>query len=237
VTFGDAEIRNGEPRVYVYEAATGSERFHFTGHSDIPLGLAFSPDGTRLCSYGGDRTALIWDVARARSAAPPPKSLDAAWADLLSPDAGKGLTTIFYMTAHPAGTIRLLSEKVKPVPTADRKRVAELIDKLSNENFNEREKASRELSELAPTALDQIREAARKTESAEVRNRLAPILARESDERVTGERLRVVRAVEILERIGSPATDKLLRELATGSSGAELTRNATEAVRRMGKGK
>jgi WD40 repeat protein len=237
VTFGDAEIRNREPRVYVYEAATGSERFHFTGHSDIPLGLAFSPDGTRLCSYGGDRTALIWDVAGARSASPLPKSLDAAWADLMSPEAGKGFAAIWYMTADPAGTISHVRERLKPVPPVDRKTVAGLIDRLGSEDFQEREKASRELSELAPGAINQIREAAGKTDSAEARNRLAPILARETAERLTGERLRVLRAVEVLERIGNPAADKLLHELAAGAADAVLTRDATEAVRRMGKGK
>ena len=60
---------------------------------------------------------------------------------------------------------------------SDAKAVAALIGKLGSPEFDEREAASKALARLAPGALDQLRESAGKSESPEIRTRLAAILA------------------------------------------------------------
>jgi hypothetical protein len=224
--------RRGEIRVY--EVAIGSERFHFAGHTDSATGVSFSPDGSRLCSYAGDRTLLVWDVTGDRLAsAPPPRSAEAAWTDLSSTDGGKGFAAVRYLAADPASAVRLLADRVKPVATADPKAVAALVGKLGSTEFEEREAASKALAALAPAALDQLREAAGKSEWPEVRTRLAAILAGSGGTRLAGEHLRAARAVEALERIGSPGARKVLLGLAGGAAGAGLTRDAAAAVERL----
>ncbi|HEV3383930.1 MAG TPA: sigma-70 family RNA polymerase sigma factor [Gemmata sp.] len=224
--------------VRVFEVATGSERFRFTGHADCPLGVAFSPDGTRLCSYGGDRTLLIWDVTGTRLAStPPPKNVNAAWADLASQDAGRGFAAVRYLAADPGSAIRLATERVKPVAAADPKVVAGLIGKLSSNEFKVRESASMELAALAPGAVDQILKAAQETNSPEVRARLEAILPSGNGAALQGEQLHGARVVEVLERIASPDARKLLGALAKGTPDAILTREAAGAVRRLGGGK
>ncbi|HEV3438545.1 MAG TPA: PQQ-binding-like beta-propeller repeat protein, partial [Gemmata sp.] len=221
--------------VHVYEVATGSDRFRFLGHVDAALGVKFSPDGTRLCSFADDHTLLIWDVTGTRLAsAPPPKNVDTAWADLESPDAGKGFAAIRYLAGDPTSAVRLVAEGVKPVAFVDAKVVAALIQKLGSPEFQDREGASKELAVFAPAVVDQLREAAGKSESPEVRTRLQTILARVDVTKLTGERLRAARAVEVLERIGSAEARKVLSGLVAGAPGAELTRNAAASIARMG---
>ena len=52
------------------------------------------------------------------------------------------------------------------------------------------------------------------------------------------QRLRLLRAVEALERIGTPEATELLRELSRGARGAEQTREAAASLKRLeGKGR
>jgi hypothetical protein len=45
--------------------------------------------------------------------------------------------------------------------------------------------------------------------------------------------LRLLRSVEVLERIGSPAAKAVLEKLAAGASASAVTREAKEAVKRL----
>jgi putative hemolysin len=45
-------------------SATGLEQFRLRGHQQGGCDLCWSPDGKRLASSSGDRTARIWDVAQ-----------------------------------------------------------------------------------------------------------------------------------------------------------------------------
>jgi hypothetical protein len=48
------------------------------------------------------------------------------------------------------------------------------------------------------------------------------------------ERLRVLRSLEVLERIGSSEARQVIQILAGGAPGAQLTREAKAALRRLG---
>ena len=50
---------------------------------------------------------------------------------------------------------------------------------------------------------------------------------------LSGEPLRMVRAVQVLEGVGDPGALRLLQELAQGGTGALLTYEAAAAVRRV----
>jgi hypothetical protein len=115
---------------------------------------------------------------------------------------------------------------------ADPKTVTDLIGKLGSVEFAEREGASKKLAALAPGVIDQLRAAAEKSDSPEVRGRLREILSGVSETKLSGDRLRAVRAVEILERIGTPKAQKVLASLAAGAPGSALTEDAAAALSR-----
>ncbi|MFZ1109266.1 MAG: caspase family protein [Rhodomicrobium sp.] len=48
--------------IRLYDFASGEMKALLKGHTNVVMGLAFSPDGKTLISGGGDSTAILWDV-------------------------------------------------------------------------------------------------------------------------------------------------------------------------------
>ena len=109
-----------------------------------------------------------------------------------------------------------------------------MVGELDHERFATREAASRELQQHGDAARPELEKAlARPGVSLEYRQRLEQILGQLA--RPTGECLRDLRAIEVLERLGTPNARGLLRDLATGDPAARLTREAKLALDRLGK--
>jgi hypothetical protein len=71
--------------------------------------------------------------------------------------------------------------------------------------------------------------------SPEARRRIEQLLHQVTEERLypTADQLRAVRAVEVLERIGSPQARRVLAALAGGAPQAQLTVEAQTALERL----
>ncbi|MGH7223239.1 MAG: hypothetical protein ACRELF_08425, partial [Gemmataceae bacterium] len=116
--------------------------------------------------------------------------------------------------------------------TAERARWRKSIADLDDGDFAVREKASRELRELGVEAELVLRRAAAEKVTLEVRRRLEQILASDEMKHPSGASLRKVRAVQVLERIGTPAARELLVEWSRGDADAWLTQEAKASLRR-----
>ena len=81
---------------------------------------------------------------------------------------------------------------------------------------------------------DALKIALRRSESAEVRQRIGRILEAARDTNPTEARLREIRAVEVLEMLATPLALEHLTVLARGARGANLTRDARAALQRLG---
>lgn len=222
--------------VRVWELATGGERLRFSGHRGAVLELAFSPDGTLLVSGSGDRSAVTWDATGAVLPVAPkhqPKDATDAWARLADRDAAAGFGAVRYLSARPAETVPLFVKGLRPVPAADAKAVAGLVEKLRSEDFVEREAAQKELAALGEGATGALRAALAGTADAETRQRLTKLLAPLDGLARSGDRLRALRATEVLERAGTAEAREALRGWAGGARGAELTDAARAALARL----
>jgi RNA polymerase sigma factor (sigma-70 family) len=231
----------GDPSVHLVEIATGKDRRRFTGHTGRVLSLSTSADGTKLISGSADTTALVWDLTGKSSAAEDrgkplsAKEIEAGWEDLAKDDSARAFDTILRFSAASREPIAFFRHSIKPVPAADEKRLERLIADLDAEEFEVRENASQELERLAEGAVDACRKALEAKPSAESRRRLERLLSKQVHElgRPSAERLRVLRALEILERAGTAVARQLLEELSKGAPGAGITREAKACLARI----
>src|SRR5262249_23115636 len=113
-------------------------------------------------------------------------------------------------------------------------RVKELLRQLDSEQFREREAAGKELENLGRLAEPALRQALESKPSLEVRRRLEELLAKVVEQALPPESLRRLRALQVVEQIGSAQARELLKALAGGIAHAPETQEARAALERLG---
>jgi WD40 repeat protein len=219
--------------VTVWEVATGGKRVSLEGgHRGQVTALAFTPDGTALASGGEDTVALLWDLS-GRPVAAAAGELERLWAELGDGNAAKAYRALGRLAAAPDRTVPFVCERVRPAAAIDGARVERLIRDLDAATFAARERATVELGRLGERAEPALRAALAGAPSPEVRRRAERVLKAVRKRQFSPERVRELRAVELLERIGGVEGRRALEELAGGDAGAALTRDANEALGRL----
>jgi dipeptidyl aminopeptidase/acylaminoacyl peptidase len=222
--------------IRLWEVGTGQERHRFEGHRHSVFALDFSRDGRRLASGGVDATSLIWDVwsligaDRERAAALSDKELDHLWTVLGDEtNAARAYQAMRRLLRDPPRTMQLFGERVRPVPATDGTQMARWIADLDSTEFAVREKAVQELAKRGEAVEGALRKALEDRPSLEVRQRLKLLL-----EKLQGvNRLRMLRAVEVLEHLGTVEARRLLETLAQGAEEARLTQEGKAALGRL----
>jgi WD40 repeat protein len=223
--------------IRLWDLETGKELRKLTGHRGKAASLLFSVDGKTLISAGDDTTVLFWDVAavthRVRPRATPlsVNEWDALWQDLAGADAA--YRAINTLSAAPARAVAFLQKRLRPAHAPNAKRIARLIDDLDSRNFAARERATQELEALGEAAEPALRRSLQKRPSLEFRRRVERVLV--SLALPSGDGLRALRAIEVLERIDTPEAKKLLAALARGAVEARLTHEAKASLERLAK--
>src|SRR5262249_24961950 len=160
------------------------------------------------------------------------KELDELWSDLADPDAARAHRAMVKFLAAPADAVPLLEKRVSPVPgkATDAEALARLIAELDHDAFDVREKAARELQHAGQAGLPALRKAREDPPSEEVRRRVEQLLEKLESSGLSGEQLRSLRAVELLERVGSPEARRVLEGLTKGNPDAPLTQEARASL-------
>jgi WD40 repeat protein len=233
---GDRKRPQREFLLQLWEVATGQMRREWNGHQGSLGALAFFPDGRRLLSGSSDGTALVWDVLKRNDSSRPLSAdrMHALWTDLADRDAAKAFDAIASLIAAPEQAIALLKSKLRPAP-AERQSFERWITDLDADAFAIREKAMKELRQLDDRAEYSLRRALKNNPSVEARKRIEELLAEMKPWADSLERLREVRAVEVLESLGTPEARRLLRTLSEGAAHPRLTCAAKASLQRSAK--
>jgi RNA polymerase sigma factor (sigma-70 family) len=223
--------------IRLWEVATGAERCQFVGHSAAIRSGAFSPDGRKFYSGSEDTTVLIWDVTGRVSEDRPQfvklsrRELEDLRTDLAAADGHRAYRALWTLVAAQDQAVALFRDQPRPVSAADPQRVAKLLADLDSNAFDVREKATKELQKMGETSLSPLHKALASPPSLEVRHRIEQLLETLDDSPT--EQIYKVRAVEVLEQIGSPEARRLLESLASGVPEARLTREAKASLQRL----
>jgi WD40 repeat protein len=222
----------------LWDVLTGKELRKLEGHGGAVFCVAFSPDGLRLATGSADTTVLLWDVGEVakrqpRARNPKPEELNNLWADLAKKDAVVAYQALAVLIAARERTPAFLKERLDLVPLPDRARVESLLVELDSKQFAVRDAAANELAKLGEVVEPHLRQALAGKPSPELRRRLQSLLEKLNHDEPEGDALRNLRAVQVLERIGSPPAREILASLADGAPGANLTRDAKAALERL----
>jgi WD40 repeat protein len=222
----------------LWEMLAEKPRGELSGHLGAISCLAFSPNGKHLATASDDTSILIWDMRRSptedASAPLQDGELATLWRRLGERDARLAYRAVLRLSAHPAETLPFARQHLAASAPIDPPHIRRRIDELDDERFAVRERARRELEQVVENAEPLLRQALTEKPPLEVRLRIENVLASQPPlcaDNAPADRLRELRAVEVLERIGSAEAQRLLAVLAAGAPTARLTREA-EAARK-----
>lgn len=158
----------------------------------------------------------------------------ALWHALSGGDPARAHPAAVKLIAHPGLAVPLLRDRLLPVPAPDPEKIAGLLADLDAREFGTRQRAATELEKLGELIEPALKEALAAQPGLERRQRLELVQDRliSAAAKPPAEQLQALRAVEVLERIGTEDAREVLRKLAGGAAGARLTREARGAVER-----
>jgi WD40 repeat protein len=220
---------SGDRQIRVWDVATRQQRAYFKGHEADVRCAAVSPDGRTLATGSADATVLVWDLTGGIKGVG--VGLPSLWDELASASAEKAHRAVWGMVGHGDQAVAFVRERVQPVVLPTPEALARLVAEVGSGRLAVRERAAAELEKVGELAGPALRVALEKPLPLEVRRRLEKLIA----EPVSANRLRELRAVEVLERLGTVEARQMLRGLAAGTPEVRLTREAREALTRLGK--
>lgn len=218
----------------VFELSTLQERFRVSTRARGPASsVLFARDGRHLLVANGDSTVTLHDLAA--GSGPLTTSLDVApdtaWAELTA-DAGTAFRTMRVLMTRPDDTVTWLRQRVPP-PAEPADQITRSVARLDAPRYQVREVAQSELSKLAHLGRPALVAAARTELSPEMRRRVEILLQATRGPDLSADGLRSTRAVEVLERIGTPDAQGLLRQWSSGPPGETLADASRAATLRL----
>lgn len=209
--------------VRLWDLEARGERATFRGHTVRVTALAFTPDGKRLISAGQDAAVFVWAV-------PAPSELDRRWGELAGADAARAYRAVRDLAAKGEAAVPYLAERL---PRPDALKIPQLVAQLVNPRTAEA--AAADLARLGLLAEPELRRMRDRYRSGDARERAEKLLDPRQPIAYPNEGLRLLRAVEALERIGSADAKRLLTQVATDWPETAAGRDAAAALERLGR--
>jgi hypothetical protein len=223
--------------IQFWDARTGVELLRYAGYAAPVHCLVFSPDGRKLATGHSDSAILIWDASRAlqprhAQESPTRSELEDLWTALGAADAHAAHSAILAMLNQADKAAEFLRGRLSPERPFPAERMRKLIGDLDSTRFQDREDSARQLADLEEQAEPALRMALKTNPSPEQRRRIEALLALPIVARSL-EKLRRLRALEVLEHVASSQARAVLEELTKGAPEARVTQEAKASLERL----
>jgi hypothetical protein len=242
--------------IYVWEMPTGKLRVAFRAAT---ADAVFSPDGrflaaadaeeSAVCIYdlvegkkaflvaaaSDDHTVFLWDLP----ALPRPagklsvNELEQHWQALLDDDGATGFSARNALLTAPGDAASFLRQRLPTTMGIEPKRLARLLEELNARQFEVRDQATKELERFGDVVEPALREALTKKPPLEVVRRIDQILVHNKQRPMSPEKLRVLRAVEVLEYTDTADARQALEQFAKLMPETLLRQEARTACQRL----
>jgi dipeptidyl aminopeptidase/acylaminoacyl peptidase len=234
---GPEDPERGEVRLW--DLAAGKELTKFPAHPRGVWSVAFSPDDQALATASLDQTAKLWSLSWPRRSVPAVnlagRELEKLWADLAGDDAARGYRAVWALASVPRDALPFLKPRLssQKTPAVDEKRIGRLIADLADDEFGTREKATEELKKIGTSAKPALSKALEKKSSEETRGRLQQLLDTINRRVLPPATVRLVRAVESLEAMGTADAQECLASIARQMEDSPLRQEARLSLARL----
>jgi WD40 repeat protein len=228
----------GQKNAVIISVGTSKAIKQVAGHKGPVTCVVVSPDGKLLATGSEDTTALVWRLdrllPRERLAKSPlqKSSIEKLWSLLSSQRSSEAHVASWFLSDGNNEVISFLNARVHPAKPIQSALVTRLIRQLNSEKFTMRARAKQKLRALGELAEPELRQALNKPLSAEARHQVLRLLD-ELHTRIPSSILAQLRAVTVLERIGSDQAVVLLKKLVKGARRARLTKEAQLSLKRL----
>jgi len=225
--------------ISVRSLASGNELASITAQQGAIQALRFSPDSQRLASGGADSTILIWDVGEQWKSAHRTEvklgdnELRTLWRDLADSDAGKAYPAMDRIAAGGNAAVDFVKQNLKPAVAADEKTIAKLIKDLDADDVKARDDATSSLEEIGEPAAEPLQKLLDGSPPLEVRTRAQRIIDHLKTGTAAANVLRGLRALEVLEWIGTDNAAQLLHTYSRDEKTPGLAQEAKFALERL----
>jgi WD40 repeat protein len=230
--------------LHVFDLASGKEivrrpapeQFqNLSGGDPFASSLAFAPDSKTLATGLADGTILLWNVFPETLSTPveqiTSQDLDRLWSDLAE-EASSGCVAMWRLAEASDAALPYLKKRLRPASSLDPQQIERLIVDLGSDRFAVRDKANRDLRALGEGIEPFLQKTLEKSNSLEFRRRAEALLSALQTSSPPNI-LRSIRAIAVLEHLGTAEATDILESLARGEPSARETWEADRAVVRL----
>src|SRR5207244_4223788 len=129
--------------------------------------------------------------------------------------------------------VEFLESRLQPKPNPDTRRIKQLIGDLGSDSYSIRAKGFRELEKIGELTEPALREVLKGQPSVDLSRRIELLLQKIDHPHLTPVELQKLRALEVLEQIGTTRAKALLQKLGKGAPGVRLTQEARGSLERL----